>query len=146
MENRYQASGRVEDLKARAKRCCCQYCGGELVIRRILFSDDEEARIELFCSQCDRIEYGVEPEIYANAVYFVDHFKFDHYPDLEDNVQTRRMNIAKICQIMTWSAQRLGILAQNGFQVPIPCQTAIEDDACVLTQSMLVHMEAAHHE
>lgn len=138
MKNRYQAPGRVEELKARANRCCCKFCGGQLVVRRIIFSEDEEARIELFCSQCDRIEYGVEPEIYRNAVYFVDHLHFNHYADLDSSAQTRRMNVAKICEILSWGAQRLGILDQHGFQVPVQSSAALEEDALVLTKSRLL--------
>ena len=59
MSNRYQREGRVEELRERAKRCCCKYCGGSLELRRIVFNDDEDARIELFCSHCDRIEYSI---------------------------------------------------------------------------------------
>ncbi len=145
MANRYQATGRVEELTARAKRCICKFCGGRLVVRRIIFSEDEEARIELFCSQCDRIEYGVEPEIYSNAVCFVDRFQFNHYPDLDNNAQTRRMNIAKVCEIMMWGDKRLGLLNQNGFQVPVQRQNTLDDDILLLTKSMLKE-EAARHD
>lgn len=59
-------------LKKRTKRCVCKYCGGKLKLRRIIFSEYEDARIEIFCSQCDRIEFGVEPEISRSAEYFVE--------------------------------------------------------------------------
>lgn len=49
-EAHYQASGRVDVLKQRAGRCCCKFCGGKLVVRRIIFSEDEDARIELFAA------------------------------------------------------------------------------------------------
>ena len=142
MGNRYQAAGRVEELKARAERCCCKFCGSKLVVRRIIFSEDEDARIELFCSQCDRIEYGVEPEIYQNAVHFVDHLKFNHYADLDSNEQTRRMNIAKVCEIMAWGIKNLGILDQNGFCVPVLSRSEIDEDCLVLTKTMLTEREA----
>ena len=145
MENLFQVPGRVEELKSRASRCCCKYCGGELVVRRIIFSEDEEARIELFCSQCGRIEYGVEPEIYQNAAYFVDHLQFNHYTDLESSAQTRRMNIAKVCEIMAWGDKRLGILTQDGFQVPVKSPAPMEDNVLILTKSMLLE-EALRHD
>lgn len=144
MANRYQAEGRVEELKGRAKRCCCKYCGGKLELRRIIFSDDEDARIELFCSQCDRIEYGVEPEIYNNAVQFVDRLKFNIYADLDDNEKTRRMNIAKVCEIMAWGDKNLGILDGNGFNVPVKNCAEVSDDSVVFTKAMLAK-EAENH-
>ena len=137
MQNRDQAAGRVEELTARAKRCCCKFCGGHLIVRRIIFSEDEQARIELFCSQCDRIEYGVEPEIYSNAVCFVDHFHFNHYPDLDSNAQTRRMNIAKICDIMMWGDKNLGFLSEEGFTVPPQSQEMLIGECVVLTDADL---------
>lgn len=137
MLNRYQVEGRVEELRGRAERCCCKYCGGELKLRRIIFSDDEDARIELFCSDCDRIEYGVEPEIYNNAAHFVDYLKFDIYPDLEDNEKKRRMNIAKVCEIMSWGDKNLGILTKNGFSVPVTNNTEISEESVVLTKKMV---------
>lgn len=110
---------RLELLKARAKRCVCKYCGGSLELRRITFSDYGEARSELYCSHCGRIEFGTEPEIYASATYFVDHFDFNHYPGLDDNEKTRRMNIAKVCDIMAWNDRNLGLLSEDGYQVPV---------------------------
>lgn len=145
MTSRYQAAGRVEELKGRAKRCYCKYCGGELVLRRIIFSEDEEARIELFCNQCDRIEYGVEPEIYNNAVHFVDHLKFNIYPDLDDNEKTRRMNVAKVCEIMSWGDKNLGILNGDGFTVPVKNCAEVSDNSVVLTKAMLDAEEAGRH-
>lgn len=110
---------RLDTLKARAKRCVCKYCGGRLELRRIAFSDYGEARSELYCPHCGRIEFGTEPEIYAGAAYFVDHFNFNHYPGLDDNEKTRRMNIAKVCDIMAWNDKNLGLLSEDGYEVPI---------------------------
>ena len=97
-----EKKSRLEIMKARAKRCVCKYCGGKLELRRIAFSDYGEARSELYCPVCQRIEFGTEPEIYQGATYFVDNLEFNHYPGLDDNEKTRRMNIAKVCEIMAW--------------------------------------------
>lgn len=115
----YQVQGRLEMLKERSKRCVCKYCGGQLNLRRIIFSDFEEARIEIFCNNCDRIEFGCEKEIYRNAKYFVDELHFNCFPDLQKNEQTRKMNIAKVCEIMQWGDKNLGLLDNHGFTVPI---------------------------
>lgn len=102
MEYKHNTEARTNMLKERARRCVCKYCGSPLKLHRIIFSEHEEARIEIFCSHCERIEYGVEPEVYASAKYFVDELKFNHYPDLDESETTRQMNIAKICEISNW--------------------------------------------
>lgn len=135
--DRYKVKGRLEELKEREKRCCCKYCGGKLEIRRIIFSKDEDARIELFCSQCDRIEFGVEPEIYALSVYFVDYLQFDHFPELDKNQQTRRMNIAKVCEIITWGVKNLGILSSSGVSIPVKIRKGVSDNCLILTEKIL---------
>lgn len=89
-------------------------------IKLIVFGKFEDAGAEIFCSNCNRIEYGTEPEIYQSAKFFVDDTKFNCYPDLDDNARTRRMNIAKICDIMAWGGNDRGILTGDGFTtVPI---------------------------
>ena len=115
----FQSAKRLDVLKKRTKRCKCKYCGGNLKLRRIIFSDYEDARIEIFCNRCDKIEYGVEPEIYASAVFFVENSGFNCFPDLDNNEKTKQMTIAKVCEIMAWQNQNLGILDETGFRVPL---------------------------
>ena len=129
-----EKKSRLEIMKARAKRCVSKYCGGKLELRRIAFSDYGEARSELYCPVCQRIEFGTEPEIYQGAAYFVDNLEFNHYPGLDDNEKTRRMNIAKVCEIMAWGDKNIGILSEEGYSVPIKLeieligQTAVFED------------------
>ena len=47
MEDLYQSESRMENLKRRAKRCVCKYCGQPLSLKRILFSDHTDARMEI---------------------------------------------------------------------------------------------------
>ena len=115
----YSSQKRLEMLKQRAKRCKCKYCGGNLVVRQLSFHNLEEARIEIFCRSCDRIEFGVEPEVYLNAKFFVEETGFNCYPDLDDSERTKQMTIAKVCEIMTWENQNIGILTPDGFQVEL---------------------------
>lgn len=115
----FKSKKRIDMLKKRTKRCVCKYCGGRLKLRRIIFSDYEEARIEIFCKDCNRIEFGIEPEIYASAKYFVENSKYNCYPDLDDNEKTKQMTIAKICEIMAWQDQNIGILNNEGFCVSL---------------------------
>lgn len=109
----------LDTLKARAARCVCKYCGKPLKVERIMYHNCEAARSELFCPKCGRIEFGVEPEVYLAAKHYVDTFRFNLYPGLEDNEQRRRMNVAKICEIMDWQNSKLGFSNENGFTVSL---------------------------
>ena len=110
---------RIEMLKNRTKRCCCKYCGGELKLRRIIYGDIDNARIEIFCSECDRIEYGVEKEIYQAAQYFIDEIGFNAYPELDESEVTKKMNVAKVCEIIDWGCKNLSLLNAAGFKYPV---------------------------
>lgn len=113
----YCAEERIAMLKARAKRCVCKYCGEELHLKRIIFSNIEGIRIEIFCERCGKIEFGVEKEIYQCARNFVEEMNFTCYPDLDQNEDTRRMTIAKVCEIIAWADQKRNFLDENGFKV-----------------------------
>lgn len=115
----YKSEKRVDMLKKRTHRCVCKYCGGKLKLRQIIFSEFEDARTEIFCNDCDRIEFGVEKEIYDSAKFFVENSRFNCYPDLDDSENTKQMTIAKVCEIMSWENQNLGFLNSDGFVVPI---------------------------
>lgn len=115
----FQSEKRLDMLKKRIKRCVCKYCGSDLRLKRIIFTEYEEARVEIFCEECDRIEFGVEPEIYLSAKFFVEESGFNCYDDLDDNERTKQMTIAKVCEIMSWQDLNLGILDKEGFKVPL---------------------------
>lgn len=130
-----KGENRLAIMKARMQRCVCKYCGNQLELRRIAFSDYGEARSELYCPVCQKIEFGTEPEIYQSAAYFVDNLEFNHYPGLDDNEKTKRMNVAKVCEIMAWGEKNIGILMEDGYTVPVHLdieqigQTVIFDDS-----------------
>ncbi len=68
---------------------------------------------------CDRIEYGVEKELYQSACYFVETFDYNCYPDLDETALTRQMSVAKVCEIMNWAVKDLGFIDGKGFCVPL---------------------------
>ena len=115
----YGTKNRIESLKKRADWCVCKFCGGELHVKNIVFNDIDEARVEIFCNDCDSIEFGVEPEIYNCAKDFVDNYEYNYYPELDANEKTRKMNIAKVCEILNWGCKNLGFIDQSGFCVPV---------------------------
>ena len=138
----FNSQKRLAMLKARAKRCQCKYCGGQLVVRQLSFGSAQEARLEIFCRDCDRIEFGVEPEIYTNAKFFVEETGFNCYPDLDDSARTRQMTIAKVCEIMTWLSQNIGILTPEGFQVALMMNEHYIGECITLSDKDLANAQA----
>lgn len=110
---------RVIELRKRARRCKCKYCGGNLRLKQIVYGKTIEPRIEIFCENCKRIEYGIEPEIYEMAKYYVDEFSFDCYPELDDSISKERMNVAKVAEIIYWGMNGVGYADMGGFIYPI---------------------------
>lgn len=123
---------RLRELKIRTKNCCCRYCGGDLKLRRILYGNVKEGRVEIFCNTCDRIEYGVNKEIYHVAKYFEDEFQLNLYPENDDTMRTYQMNVAKLCDIMSWGCKNLGLLEYDGFKVPVDISKSILGEEIVL--------------
>ncbi len=124
---------RLEMLKNRSNRCVCKYCGGKLKVRQIVFSDYADARIELFCKDCNRIEFGVESEVYSSAKFYVEETTFNCHPDLDDTERTKQMTIAKVCEIITWQNQNIGILSPEGYNIPLHMNQNYVGEAITLT-------------
>lgn len=105
-----------ERLKERSGRCVCKFCGSPLKTKFIIFNKYGGQGTELFCEHCQRIEYGVESEIYDLAAEFVDEFDFNYYLDMEEDETSRELNIAKINEILSWGLRRMGILSEIGLK------------------------------
>lgn len=90
-----------------------------LEIRRVVFSEHDDARVELYCPQCQKIELGVEREIYAVAEYFVEELEFQCYTDIDNPMLQKQMNIAKAAELMAWGFANLGYLDEEGFCYPV---------------------------
>ena len=65
---------------------------------------------------------------------------FNYYPDLDDTEQTKRMNIAKVCEIMAWQDKMLGFLNKDGFAVPLQ-KTPFIGECLLLTDEELDDIE-----
>lgn len=107
-------------LRERANRCCCKYCGGELEIRRLTYSNCDIVRLELYCNSCERIEFGIEKILFQKATYFIEETGFDYYPDVYDGNQKQQMNTAKVCEIIGWMFKDMGWLNDAGFIKEMP--------------------------
>ncbi len=129
-----EQSSRIQQLRQRAARCQCRYCGNPLTLRKITYAAYDEAKIELFCEQCNRIEIGVEPEIYKLAKYYIDEMKYDHYPNLDNSVRKRRMNTALICDILNWGFKNGGMLGKEGFCVPVRLDEDLMGEAFAISE------------
>ena len=137
----HQNEKRLEMLKKRVQRCVCKSCGSSLSLRQIDFHDFEDARIESFCEYCDRIEFGIEPEIYTSARSYVDEFQVNFYPDLGNNQVTQKMTVASIADIMSWALQNMGYLTKDGFVVKPNMEGKILGECIVLNDQMLDELE-----
>lgn len=136
-----QSEKRLDMLKKRTKRCVCKSCGGPLSLRQLDFNEFEDARIEIFCDRCDRMEFGTEPEIYSSAQYYVDEFHINQYPDLGNNQMTRKMSIANICDIMSWGLQNMGYLTREGFKVKPEMEGKLLGECIILNDEMADELE-----
>ena len=137
MASIYNSESRIEYLKQRAKRCVCKYCGGKLNLKQIVFNDIDDARVEIFCANCDRIEFGVEPEIYISACNFVSNYEFNYYEGMSQNETSHKMNIAKVCDIFAWGCKNIGILEKDGFNIDLKMEKQNWDECMVLTSKQV---------
>ena len=132
--NNIVSDERLAELKSRSKRCVCKYCGSSLKVKMLDFGQIETANLEIFCEKCGKIEYGVEPEIYKSAKYLVDILGFNAYQDRADDEQRRKLNIAKVCELLFWHDRELGILDNDGYKVPIAdlSQDTADNDGSII--------------
>ncbi len=132
---------RTKLLEKRSDRCVCKYCGSRLRIKSIAFNEIVDGRSELYCDHCGRIEFGVEPEIYRSAKYYIDEFQYSCYPELEDTQATRQMSTAKVGEIMNWLVERLGLVDDEGFCVPLRLEQSALGECLDLTDAALEALE-----
>lgn len=137
MQSLYTAKNRIEQLKKRANRCVCKYCGSPLQLKRVIFNDIKDARVEIFCESCDKIEFGVEPAIYQSACNFVENLEFNYYEDMSQNELTYKMNVAKVCEILAWGCKDLGLIDQDGFRVEIDKGASERSECLILTSEQI---------
>lgn len=133
----FKSEARIDMLKNRAKRCVCKYCGGELKLRQIIFSELDESRIEIFCKTCNRIEFGVEPEIYHSAKFFVEQTNFNYFQNMDNTDAISQMNVAKAGELMAWVCQNIGILINDGFNIPLEMNENFIGETIILRDSDL---------
>lgn len=130
-------SERIAALRERTTHCVCRFCGEPLSLCKITYAAYDEVKIELYCEQCGKIEYGTEKEIYAVAEYFVDELGYDHYPNIDPSVHKKRMNVASICDIISWGFKNTGLLDDKGFKVDLDISAGVFGEATLISESEL---------
>lgn len=112
----------------RAKRCVCKMCGGALEVKIVIYNKYGGSGIELYCPHCEKIEYGTEPEIYKIAKDYVQHVEYDYFPEMENDERHQQLNIAKVCETLSWVFKRIKIMDKTGLHRGKVCQFDYEDD------------------
>ena len=110
----------IDSLTARSKRCVCKKCGGPLTTSLMIYDIYGGSGVELYCPKCQQSEFGVEPEIYEMAQYYVENFQFNYFLDMEENDLNEQLNIAKIADMLSWVLKNLGLLDGNGLIETLP--------------------------
>lgn len=64
-------------------------------------------------------EFGIEPELYRLAKYYVQDIGFDYYPEIEEGPTKEKMNVTKMSEIINWCCYNLGLIDDNGFTIPL---------------------------
>lgn len=105
-----------EKAKKRAERCVCKMCGHALESRVVIYNHYGGSGVELYCPQCQRIEYGTEPAIYQLAKNFVESVEFDYFTDMEEDKRHYQLNISKVCELLSWIYKRMQILDADGIK------------------------------
>lgn len=103
-----------EKLRERENRCVCRQCGSRLEVRLIIFNQYGGQGLELYCPNCRRIEYGVEPEIYALAKQFVEENEFNYFLDMAEDERNFMLNVSKVSEIIAWVFREIEICDSNG--------------------------------
>lgn len=110
----------TEILTARSKRCVCKKCGGALTTSLMIYDIYGGAGVELYCPKCQQSEFGVEPEIYEMAQYYVENFQFNYFLDMEENDLNEQLNISKVADMISWLLKNLGLLDGDGLKDKLP--------------------------
>lgn len=134
-------SERIAKLSKRTSHCICKYCGNRLSLRKVTYAAYDEAKIDIYCENCGRMENGTEPLIYKMSSYFVDDMQFDYYPELDPSTSKRRMNIAVVCDIISWGFKNAGLIDDNGFTVALNVDEHALGEATIFSKTQLEAMQ-----
>lgn len=107
------------ELIRRAERCCCKMCGAPIKPKLVLYDRYGGHGVELYCEHCQKIEYGTEPEIFQLAQKFIETFEFNYFPEMEENERCEQLNVAKMCDIISWIFEEIDLLDDTGVNLNV---------------------------
>lgn len=137
----YKSEKRLDMLDKRVQRCVCKSCGGALSLRELDFHDYEGVRVEMFCDRCGKLEFGIEPEIYTSAEYYVEEYQFNLYPELGNNGMTKMMSISRTAEIMHWALKNLGYVNDDGFVVAPNTDGKVLGECLELNDNLIAQLQ-----
>ena len=103
-----------EEMQNRQQRCVCRQCGSKLEIRMIIFCQYGGQGLELYCPVCQRIEYGVEKELFDLAGKFMAETEFNYFLDMPEDKRSLELNTAKVGELFSWLFRELKLCDENG--------------------------------
>ncbi len=98
----------------RSERCVCKMCGGPLEPKIVIYNKYGGSGLELYCPHCHKIEYGTEPEIYKLAKDYVENMEYDYFTEMEAGKANFELNVAKVCETLSWIMKRLEVQDSKG--------------------------------
>lgn len=107
-------------LFQRAERCICRQCGGKIVPSIVILDQYGGQEMDLYCPQCERVDFGIEPEIYDMAKVFIERFEYNYYVDMEEGERLTKLNTGKIVEMLSWFLKNLGLVDQDGIKYCLP--------------------------
>ena len=109
-----------DTLVKRSKHVVCKQCGGPLTTALIVYDIYGGAGEELYCPNCQKQEFGVEKEVYDLAEFYVENFQFNYFYDMEENDVNFQLNVAKVCDMISWVLKNINLLDENGLKNNLP--------------------------
>ena len=58
----------IKQLHALMERCCCNVCGGEVVLKKVNGLDDAMLEAVPYCLKCGRTRCAIDTDLYSNRI------------------------------------------------------------------------------
>ncbi len=59
---------KIWKANAELKRCCCSFCGGEVILEKNSRQNSKEAELISFCTRCNRIDCATDKDLYRDRM------------------------------------------------------------------------------
>ena len=58
----------IQQLTDLMKQCCCNVCGGEVVLKKVNILNDVELEVVPYCTKCGRVKCAIDQQLYLNRL------------------------------------------------------------------------------